>query len=106
MEWQLIETAPKDGTEIIVWYSHEADPYIDPNDSNKLTDYGANAEGGEFLAGEGLAIAKWVYPEFESTDEYGSGFWRPGGWFVRDPQLSFEAVCNPVFWQPAPEPPA
>lgn len=58
MKWQPIETAPKD-IDILVWFDHEADPYQDPSDQNRLTDYAALAENGDFLGGSGVAVAKW-----------------------------------------------
>lgn len=104
MEWQPIEKAPRD-CPILVWYDHEADPYQDPDVPYKLTDYAANAEGGEFLDGVGVTVAKWVDQVWEAQDEYGSGFWLPAGWFSRGDFDHYEVVCNATHWMPIPEAP-
>lgn len=103
MQWQPIETAPKDN-DILVWFDHAADPYFNPDDPHKLTAYAAWAEGGDFLAGEGFCIAKWHGPHFEAEDEYGSGYWLPAAWFAHQ-NGDYEVVCNPTHWMPLPTPP-
>ena len=104
MGWQPIDSAPKD-IEILVWYDHHADPYFEPNDRSKLTSYAANAESGEFLDGRGVTVANWQPQIWESTDEYGGGYWLPGGWFAKGDFGHFETVCNATHWMPLPEPP-
>jgi len=104
MEWQPIETAPKD-RDILVWYDHDADPYQDPQNPDHLTDYAANAEGAEFLEGSGVTVAKWQPKQWEAQDEYGGGFWLPAGWFSRGDFQHYEVVCNAVAWMPLPAPP-
>ena len=101
-QWQPIETAPKDKT-IWVWYDHDADPYSVPDDPDKLTDYAAWAEGGGYAAGKGQCVALWFPQSWESTDEYGSGYWMPGAWFAAF--LGYETVVNPTHWMPLPEEP-
>lgn len=104
MKWQSIETAPKD-QDILVWYDNDADPYYHDYPSHSLTDYAAWAEGGDFMDGRGLCIAKWFPAHWESTDEYGSGYWLPAWWFAKESD-DYERVCNPTHWMPLPEPPA
>lgn len=99
MEWQPIETAPKD-QDILVWFDHDADPYQDPENPLDLTDYGALSEGGEFLDGTGYTIAKWHPQQWEAVDEYGGGYWLPAGWFSRGDFQHYEVVCNPTHWAP------
>lgn len=104
MKIQPISTAPKDGTKILVWYDHDADPYQDPENPGKLTDYAAWAEGGDYLSGSGYAIAAWQEPFWETTDEYGSGYWMPAAWFAWHND-DFEYVVNPIAWAPLSWPP-
>lgn len=101
-QWQGIETAPR-GTNILVWFDHEADPYQDPQEPTKLTPYAAWAEGGECLAGKGWCIAKWHPQHFEAEDEYGTGYWMPAAWFAHQ-NGDWEVVCNPTHWMPLPTP--
>lgn len=102
--WQDIATAPRD-RDILVWFDHDADPYQDPTNPDKLTDYAVWAESGDFLNNKGWAIAKWQPPHFEIEDEYGTGYWLPAYWFAREGG-DYERVCNPTHWQPLTEPSA
>lgn len=99
-----MEAAPKDGADILVYYDHDADPYQDPNNPDRLTDYAAWAEGGPFMEGKGWCIAAWKERHWESTDEYGSGYWMPAYWFARQHD-DYEVVVNPIAWMPLPSPP-
>jgi hypothetical protein len=103
MTWQPIETAPKD-RDILVWFDHEADPYQDPENPDRLTDYAAWAESGDFMAGKGVCIAKWSPAFWESVDEYGAGYWLPAWWFAKQ-FGDYEYPCNPTHWMPLPDPP-
>lgn len=92
MQWNSnMAEAPRDRP-ILVFFDHDADPYYD-GENGKLTDYAANAEGGDFLPGDGYAVAKWCDGFYESEGFEYPEYWIPGGWFVRD-----EFVCNPVAW--------
>ena len=103
-EWQPIETAPKDA-DILVWYDHNADKYVEDEKTGRLTDYAALAEGGTFLDGSGFTIAKWQDRQWESEDEYGSGFWLPAGWFSKGDDKYYEVVCNAIYWWHLPSQP-
>jgi len=102
-EWQSIETAPKDRP-ILVWFDHDADPYSDPEESDKLTAYACHAEGGDFLSGAGIAIAHWSDGWHETVDEYGSGYWMPAVWLAWFNGDFADHVLNPIHWMPHPPP--
>ena len=101
--WQPIETAPKE-KDILVWYDNEADSYYCPENPSKLTDYAAWADGGPFMDGSGICIAKWHESFWESVDEYGGGYWLPAYWFAHQGD-DYECVVNPTHWMPLPAPP-
>jgi hypothetical protein len=102
-EWQPIETAPRDGTQVLVYFDSASDPYQEPG-GVRLTDYAAHAEGGDFLDGTGVCVAEWVPSWFEAEDEYGTGYWLPGWWFaVFNGDTDY--VVAPTHWMPLPSPP-
>lgn len=82
-EWQPIETAPKDGTEILAWFQkRKLDEYDDPT---------------EEVVGGAMAIVAfsgggWDEPEWLSA--HGS-YWMEDWCFADSPSL----------WQPLPTPP-
>lgn len=102
MKLMTINTAPRD-RDILVFYDHDADPYYDPNDPTRLTEYASWAESGDFLDGKGWAIAKWQPQWFESTDQYGGGYWMLAAWFSRGDFCDYETVCNPIGWCDLPD---
>lgn len=104
MEWQPIETAPKDRA-VLIFYNHAADSYFEPGGNNILTAYATHAESGDFLDGIGICIARWCDGWFEAEDMYGSGYHMPGFWFEWLDRDFGDRVCNATHWMPLPDAP-
>lgn len=104
--WQPIESAPKD-VPILVWYDHDADPYYDPADPVRLTAYACHAEGGDYLGGAGVAIARWCEAYEESNGWESGQYWMmPAVWCAWFDGDNAEHVVNPLYWLPLPDAPA
>lgn len=95
-EWQDMSNAPRDGTPILGWCDHEADPYIQDEASGGLTLYAAHTEGLSHV-GNGPNVLVW------------GGGWAdedchmPDWWFLKG--FDFEITANPIKWMPVPAPP-
>lgn len=86
MQWQPIETAPKDGGSILLF---EPD-YTLPN--------------GQAITGEGIALAFWVGKGEVWLDDGAEGWMVPHS--EQDEQGGAVFVERPTHWMPLPEPPA
>ena len=106
-DWEDIGSAPKNETApILVYFDHDADPYNDPAKPNHLTDYAANAEGGDFLAGKGVAVAIWRDGYHQNDGwEVADKYWMPGGWFAWLNGDATDHVVNALAWRALPAPP-
>ena len=93
--WRDIKTAPKDGTTILAWCVHAADPYH--VDEKSLTAYGAHCEGLSHVE-DGAHVVQWGGGSWESTDGYGSGYLIPDWWFRFGSE--WEETANPIAWMP------
>lgn len=94
--WMTVsmESAPKDGTPVIAYCSHESDLYFCGN--GRLTTYGSFCESFSH-ADDGWHIIEWG-GEYTESYEWGEGFTIPDWWFVHD--SNFEKVANPICWIP------
>ena len=97
-DWREMETAPKDGTEVLVWHDHDSDKYFLPN--GNLTEYGAWAEGNGHAGDPGRYIARWGGGFYDGAEDGGGQM--PDWWFV---DRDFEIPAAPTYWSPLPEPP-
>jgi hypothetical protein len=93
-EWKSMESAPKDGTEILAWCVHSADQYFLPD--GKLTLYGGHTEVMSHVD-DGAHVLVWGGSWDDSTYEYSGGH-MPDWWFRADSE--FEVTANPVAWFP------
>lgn len=107
MDWQPIETAKKDEkTPILAWFDHGADPYQDPENPDRLTEYSSVAEGGDFLGGKGVAMVVWRDGYHDSDGwESANSYWVPGGWFAWLDGDATDHIANATHWMPLPKPP-
>lgn len=96
--WQPMETAPRDGTPILGWCVHEADPY---QEGDRLTTYGAHAEGLSRVD-DGPHVLVWGGEYSERDWESGRDEYIPAWWFLSTSE--FEVVGNPVLWSPIEKP--
>jgi len=107
-EWQDIATAPRDeAVPLLVYFDHDADPYQDPEQPGRLTDYAIHAEGGDYLKGQGVAVAVWRYGWHESDgwESANSDYWMPAAWWLLVDGDTGDHVVNATHWMPLPPPP-
>ena len=97
--WQPIETAPKDGTSVLGFCVHAADPY---HLEDSLTDYGARVEGLGHVA-DGIHAICWDDAREESDGHESPSYWIPAGWMH---SADNEQMANPTHWMPLPAAPA
>lgn len=103
--WQhMDEAVRKEGPPILVIYDHDADSYYDPSNPDRLTDYAANTEIGDFLDGKGVAMVVWCDPcwESEGWENPIPSYHRPGCWFEYENGDASERAVNAVGWIPIP----
>lgn len=95
-EWLPMESAPKDGTPIIGFCVHGADPYYDES-SDRLTLYAAHVEGLSHVE-DGPHVLVWGGGWDDRTYENSEGGYLPDWWFQYGSE--FEVAANPVLWKP------
>ena len=96
-KWEPIETAPRDGTPILGWCDHEADPYIEDEKSGRLTTYGAHAEGLSHVE-DGPHVLVWGGGFDDRSYDEPNGANMPDWWFLTGNE--FEVAANPTHWKP------
>lgn len=89
-----ISEAPKDRP-IVALCEHGTDPYADPNDSRRLTPYGAWCEGNGHVV-DGWHVVEWGGAFADGEDDGGANM--PDWWFLAG--SDFEIAANPVSWLP------
>lgn len=106
MTWQPIETAPKDRP-VLVWFDHDADTYQDPDNPNKLTAYACHADGGDYMTGAGVVIAKWSegWEESDGWESANGSYWMPAVWSAWFNGDYADHVVNALYWMPLPDAP-
>jgi hypothetical protein len=101
--WLPIAKAEKnEEVPLLVYYDHGADPYQDPADPTRLTDYAVHAEGGDYLAGTGVALVVWreAYWQSEGWEHPQPDYLMPGAWWEYGGGDATDRVVNPVMWKP------
>lgn len=102
--WHSMESAPKDGSPILAWCDHEADHFIQDEETGYLTTYTAHSEGYGQHAQDGYQVVAWggEYRD-KGTWEEPQNIYIPDWWFVHG--SDWEIPANPICWAPLPEHP-
>jgi hypothetical protein len=98
--WQPMETAPKDGTPILGWCDHEADPYFANDGTGNLTLYGGHVEGMSNVE-DGPHVIVWGGSWDDRSHEEPTAGYIPDWWFQYG--SDFEIAANPTRWMPIPQ---
>lgn len=100
--WQPIETAPQNGTEILGWCVHEAFAEYDPKDGVRLGEYSYCAESNGHCQ-DGPHVIEWGGGSDDYDEFAGRSYGTPDWWFVVGSDYQYAA--NPTHWLPIPPDP-
>lgn len=92
-----MNTSPKDGTIVLAWCVHSADPL--QLDNGKLTIYGGHVYN-RSVVDDGFNLVQWGGAWDDSSWEDQNAGNIPDWWFQANSE--FEVVANPVCWFPLP----